>query len=100
LKSELASGQTGSRTQLPALATGLVLMAGLTAYPRFVVDSTGRADHLLAVALLWAMTAGFVRGVGFVPRTRWIRWIFSGQACLAALVGAVVIKAFRMMASA
>jgi predicted membrane protein len=100
LKSELASDETGSRTQVPALATGLLLMAALTAYPRFVVDSTGRADHLLAVALFWAMTAGFVRGVGFIPRTRWIRWTFSGQACLAALVGAVAIKTFRMMASA
>jgi predicted membrane protein len=44
------------------------------------------------MALFWAMSAGFVRGVGFVPR-RWIwRAIFSGWACAAALLLATVLK--------
>jgi predicted membrane protein len=98
LKSETASSEAGGRTQLPALATGLLLMVAVTAYPRFVVDSTGRANHLLAMAVFWAMTAGFVRGVGFIPRTAWIRWVLSGRACCVALVGAALIEAQRALA--
>lgn len=92
---ELAAGEAGGRTQGPALATGLILMVALTAYPRFVVDATGRADHALAMLVFWAMTAGFVRGVGFIPRTAWLRPVFSGWACAAALAGAAAIEALR-----
>ncbi len=28
----------------------------------------GRADHIVAMLAFWAMGAGFVRGVGFIPR--------------------------------
>ncbi len=100
MKPDLALDEAGSRTRLPALATALILMAALTAYPRFVVDSTGRVDHGLAMALFWAMTAGFVRGVGFVPRTVWIRRALSGQACCVALVSAALIELVRASASA
>jgi predicted membrane protein len=98
LKSELASNEAGARTQLPALAIGLILMVAVTAYPRFVVDSTGRADHLLAMAVFWAMTAGFVRGVGFIPRSAWIRRVLSGWACCIALVGVALIAGQRGLA--
>ena len=46
-------------------------MVGGTLYPPLMADAAGRADHGLAMALFWAMSAGFVRGVGFVPR-RWV----------------------------
>ena len=92
MSSGVATRATRSPTQLPALATGLILMAAVTAYPRFLTDVPGRADHLLAMTIFWAMTAGFVRGVGFIPRTVWIRWTFSGWACLVALMGAALIE--------
>jgi hypothetical protein len=37
-------------------------------------------------AAAWAMSAGFVRGVGFVPRAAAWRWLFSAWACALALV--------------
>jgi predicted membrane protein len=43
-------------------------------------------------ALFFAMSAGFVRGVGFVPQALAWRWLFSGWACLAALAAALSIK--------
>jgi cyd operon protein YbgE len=69
----------------PSLATGLLLMLASTAYPLVFARADGRADHGLALLLFWAMSAGFVRGVGFIPR-HWVwRLLFSGWACLAAL---------------
>jgi predicted membrane protein len=38
------------------------------------------------------MSAGFVRGVGFVPRHLVWRWLFSGWACSAALVLSAYLK--------
>jgi predicted membrane protein len=38
------------------------------------------------------MSAGFIRGVGFVPRAPAWRYLFSGAACAIALVLAGVVK--------
>ncbi len=73
---------------LPSLAVGLAIMVGGTVYPLMMANALGRAEHGLATLLFWAMSAGFVRGVGFIPRTRIWRWLFSGWACAAALAGA------------
>lgn len=70
---------------VPALFVGIAIMVVGTAYPFVMSDAGGRADHGLAMALFWAMAAGFVRGVGFVPRHRIWRWLFSAWACVAAL---------------
>jgi predicted membrane protein len=74
---------------LPSLAVGLGIMIIGSLYPPAMARATGGADHLLAALLLWAMSAGFVRGVGFVPRRAALRWLLSGWACAAALACAV-----------
>jgi predicted membrane protein len=79
------------RMHLLSLATALVLMAAGTLYPPLMADPGGGADHRLALALFWAMSAGFVRGVGFVPRQRLWRVLFSGWAVVAALGAAALI---------
>lgn len=73
------------RMHLPCLAVGLAIMVAGTVYPLVLANAAGRADHGLALLLFWAMSAGFIRGVGFVPRARVWRWLFSGWACLLAL---------------
>lgn len=70
---------------LPSLAVALLIMLAGTLYPLLFADADGHADHRFATALCWAMSAGFVRGLGFVPQRRWARWLFSGWAVLAAL---------------
>jgi predicted membrane protein len=52
----------------------------------------GKADHGLAMALFTAMSVAFVRGVGFVPRARVWRWLFSGWTCFVALALAGWLK--------
>lgn len=80
----------------PSLAAGLVLMLAGTAYPLVFARADGHADHGLALLLFWAMSAGFVRGVGFIPRHRAWRVLFSGWACLAALALAALNATLRM----
>jgi predicted membrane protein len=80
------------RIQLPSLVAALVIMVAGTLYPPLMADAAGKADHNLAMALFWAMSAGFVRGVGFVPRLWVWRALFSGWSCAAALLLAAVLK--------
>ena len=79
----------------PSLTAGLVLMLAGTAYPLVFARADGRADHGLALLLFWAMSAGFVRGVGFIPRHRAWQVLFSGWACLAALALAALSVGLR-----
>ena len=77
---------------LPTLFVGIAIMMIGTAFPFVMSDATGRADHGIAMALLWAMAAGFVRGVGFIPRHRVWRVLFSGWACVIALTLYAVLR--------
>jgi len=76
----------------PCLAVALAVMLGGTLYPPLFAGADGHADHRFAMALFWAMSAGFVRGVGFVPRPRWARMLFSPAAVLVALGLAAALK--------
>lgn len=70
---------------LPSLVAAVLIMVIGSVYPLLFADAQGRADHSLATALFWAMSAGLVRGVGFVPRFWLWRGLFSGWAVMAAL---------------
>ncbi|WP_144731969.1 cyd operon YbgE family protein [Extensimonas perlucida] len=82
----------GTRLHWPCLLVGLAIMLGGSAYPLLFTDAAGRADHGLAMLLLWAMSAGLVRGVGFVPRAWPWRVLFSGPACTLALGLAAALR--------
>ena len=81
-----------TRIHLPCLLVGLAIMFGGTLYPLMMTDHAGGADHGLAMALFWAMSAGFVRGVGFLPRNAVWRVLFSGRACGVALLAAAALS--------
>jgi len=80
---------------LPSLAAGLAIMLAGTADPRLLAAPPGRVDHMLAALLFWAMSAGFVRGVGFVPGHPAARRLLSGTVCAAALLLALLRVLFR-----
>ena len=86
------SANAGAGRQLICLLTAIVIMLAGTAYPPLLMTAAGRVDHGLAMTRFWAMSAGFVRGVGFIPTTRLWRYLFSEWACLAALVIAVLLR--------
>ncbi|WP_296448560.1 cyd operon YbgE family protein [Rhodoferax sp. UBA5149] len=77
---------------LPSLIAALIIMLGGTIYPLVFARADGTPDHGLAMALFWAMSAGLVRGVGFVPHALVWRFIFSGWSCLAGLLTAAWLR--------
>ena len=72
-----------------ALGLGIILMLVGSFRPDWLAEASGKANHGLAMLWFWAMAAGFVRGVGFIPRFWLWRWIFSGWAAFAALAAAL-----------
>jgi predicted membrane protein len=86
-----ASTPAVNRLHGPCLVAALAIMVTGTLYPPLMTGSAGQPLHGLAMALFWAMSAGFVRGVGFVPRRRVWRLLFSGWSCGAALVLAAAL---------
>ncbi len=81
-----------TRMHWPCLAVALLIMVVGSIYPLLFTNAQGKADHGLAMALFWAMSAGLVRGVGFVPHWWLWRWLFSGWALILALGLAAAVR--------
>ncbi len=79
----------------PSLIAALMLMIGGVVAPILFADARGHADHRLAIVVFWGMSAGFVRGVGFIPRHLVPRWVLSGWAVLVAIALASLHLAIR-----
>ena len=75
------------------LSIAIALTLTLTIYPLVLTTATGRADHLAATLALWAMSAGYIRGVGFVPNNPVLRLLFSTGACLLTLAASMALIA-------
>jgi len=75
-----------------SLGVALVIILGGSLYPFMFASSNAKADHGLALAIFWAMSAGLVHGVGFVPQFALWRWFFSGWACWVALLLAAWVR--------
>lgn len=95
MSGQVTSSLTRSRVHGLSLAVGLILMGVVTADPRLLANKMGRPDHMLVLTVAWAMTAGLVHGVGFVPRTAWIRRVLSGYACAVALVCTALVRTWH-----
>lgn len=78
---------------LVPLGIAIALALLLTIYPLIVTTPAGKADHAAATLALWSMSAGFIRGVGFVPMNRLLRILFSTAACILCLLLAAALIA-------
>jgi predicted membrane protein len=56
-----------------SLLIAISISIGLLAWPHFVVNADGRVNYPGLLILMWAMAAGFVHGVGFIPRNKILR---------------------------
>lgn len=79
-----------AKMSLPSLLLGLIILGVITVYPFIFADKMGKVDHWALMALMWAMSAGFVRGVGFVPENKALRWLLSSWAAFGAFIVAIV----------
>lgn len=76
----------------PSLFVALTIMLSGTIYPLLLARQNGSVDHGFILALFWAMSAGLVRGVGFLPRAARWKFLFSGWSCAAGLLLAVGLR--------
>jgi predicted membrane protein len=61
-----------------SLAAALALMALVTLLPRGLATADGSPiNHGVLMLIMWGMSAGFVHGVGFVPRNRVLRVVLG-----------------------
>lgn len=61
-------------------------MLALSIYPNILVRTDGTVDRIGSYILFWSMSAGFIRGVGFIPRQKLLAILFSAQASTLALI--------------
>jgi predicted membrane protein len=77
--------RTSGGWSLLSLLIGICVTLLITVYPHAAAKGDGSADMMAAAFLFWAMSAGFVRGVGFIPNNKILAAIFSLPAALLAL---------------
>lgn len=87
------TGEAAPGLALLPLTIAIVITLVLTLYPLALSKADGKADHLAATLLFWAMSAGFVRGVGFVPKHRVLRPLLSSAACVLLFILSVALVA-------
>ena len=75
-------GSSGPGLAWLPLLLGLTILVVMTILPGVATDAAGKADHTLAILLFGAMSAGFVRGVGFIPDNLAGRALLSGAATI------------------
>ncbi|MBU1191336.1 MAG: cyd operon YbgE family protein [Gammaproteobacteria bacterium] len=59
--------------QALSLCIALAISVSLLIWPALAVSADSRVNHGWLTLLMWGMAAGFVHGVGFMPRNRLLR---------------------------
>jgi predicted membrane protein len=54
----------------------------IIAWPHVFGSTTKNMSHGAAAISMCGMSCGFVYGIGFVPRTRWLNILFSAPVAL------------------
>ena len=61
-----------------SLGAAITLMLFVTLLPRGLTTPDGSAiSHGVLTLIMWGMSAGFVHGIGFVPRNRVVRGLLG-----------------------
>jgi cyd operon protein YbgE len=84
-----------STARLLSLLIALSVSVGILAWPTLMVSADGRVNHWWLTLLMWGMAAGYVHGVGFIPRNRVLRVLFG--PIVAWSVPLLVIVAMQLM---
>jgi cyd operon protein YbgE len=65
-------------TRAISLWAAITIMLLVTLLPRGLTRADGSAvNHVVLSLVMWGLSAGFVYGIGFVPRARVLRFVFS-----------------------
>jgi len=69
----------------------LLVMVLITAWPHFLGSTPDTMDHNAAMVLMMGMSCGFVYGIGFTPKLRLWRWLFSGWSAIGLMLVGVLM---------
>ena len=67
----------GSLARGVSLLIAVSISVGVLAWPKLLVNPDGHVEHGWLILLMWGMAAGFVHGVGFVPRNRMLQIVLG-----------------------
>lgn len=86
-----ASWLDGTAAHGVSLLAALALAGLVTGYPRALATSAQDVHHGRLVLMMWGICAGFVHGVGFVPRSRLMRWLLGPLAAWLLMAGSAIV---------
>jgi predicted membrane protein len=90
-----ASWLDGTAAHAISLLAAIALVGLVTGYPRALATSAQDIHHGSLVLMMWGISAGFVHGVGFVPRSRLLRWLLGPLAAWPLMAGSVAAMVAR-----
>lgn len=76
------------------LCASFAVMLLITAWPHAFGSTTKTMSHSAAMISMLGMSCGFVYGLGFIPRSSWLRWLFSAPVALGLMAFGFVLKVF------
>lgn len=69
----------------------------LLIHPAAMLDGQGGYSHPLLMLVMWGISAGFVHGVGFIPRLLLWRWLLGPlPAWTMSVLGYLILFAARL----
>ena len=75
--------------RLGSFLLALALSGLVVAYPRAIASSVSEVDHGLLSLMMWGIAAGFIHGVGYVPRLTIWRIVFHPFAGWLLMLGGI-----------
>jgi len=66
----------GLALRLLSITAALLLSGIVLFYPRLIAEQSHEVSHGALSLLMWGVAAGFVHGIGFVPRATLWRLVF------------------------
>ncbi len=69
----------------------LIVMILITIWPHFLGVTPKDMNHNAAMILMLGMSVGFVYGIGYIPKTRWLRFVFSAPVSIGLMLIGVLM---------
>jgi predicted membrane protein len=70
----------------------LMVMTLITIWPHFLGVTPEQMNHNAAMILMLGMSFGFVYGIGYIPKTRWLQWVFSAPISIALMTIGIMMS--------
>lgn len=72
----------------------LAVMIIITAWPHTFGSTTSTMNHNAAMLSMIGMCIGFIYGIGFVPKQRWLKPVYTAPVALGLMLAGFVMMLF------